>query len=118
MNISRLLKQTIVYWAPGATDVHGDTAWSTGEELTGRWEDINEVVTNKEGKDELASSVVYLNGDETVVMDGRMYLGELADLSSSQDDDPRIVATAQRIISIKKSPGVRNRDTLLKIWLK
>lgn len=116
MNIARLLNQALVYWPPGTVDRYGNTDWADGSALSCRWQDSGEVFLNENGEKELSASVVFLNGVESVELDGRMYLGPLSDLGSILDD-PTTVASL-RIVSIDDIPSVDAAQSLKTVYLK
>jgi len=62
--------------------------------------------------------VVYAPGTQSILQDGRMFLGQKADLTAAQIPDPDLVPNAYRIIMVGNSPDVRNRRSLNKIWLR
>lgn len=115
MNLSRLLNQTLVYWVAGGDDRHGNPSWSTGVNLTCRWQERAELFVNENGEEEMASAVVYLDGADTVALDGRMYLGDVADLASSADP---VSVQAYRVASIQSTPSIDAAQSLQKVLLK
>ncbi len=114
----RLLRQNVVYWEPDAVDVNGNTTYKAGVELKGRWEEKVETVLTADGENAISRAVVYTDGVQTIVQDGRMFKGLKADLSAAQIPDPNKVPNAYRILLAGNSPDVRNRRSLNKVWLK
>jgi hypothetical protein len=118
LNINRKLNQTAVYWAPLAPGNDGNVTWGAGAEISVRWENKREVFTNFEGEEKTSSAIVYSNGDETTqVENGRLYLGELTDLTAPQQANPEIVLNSFRIQQSLLSPNVRATQHLRKNWL-
>ena len=115
---SRLLRQTVTYWEPGSADVFGNTSWAAGVEISARWEEKVEDVLNADGENVASRAVVYVDGTQDIGIDGRMFLGTLSELTAEQRSDPDKVSNSYRIIMIQNSPGLRNRRSLKKIWLK
>lgn len=115
---ARLLNQTITYWEPDSTNVYGNTTWTAGVQIKARWEENAEDVLSPNGENIVSRAMVYVDGDQAIEIDGRMYLGIKSELTSTQIPDPDLVANSYRIIAVKKSPGLRNRRSLKKIWLK
>lgn len=86
--ITRMLKQTCVYWPPAETDSGGDGVDNYGQpvvttpvELSCRWEDIAEEFIGVNGTKEISKSVVYVGQD--VVIGAILMLGTLADITDS-----------------------------------
>lgn len=115
---TRLLRQTVVYWETDSTDVFGNTSWEAGIEIKARWEEQAEDVLNADGENVVSKAVVYVDGDQDIVMDGVMFLGVKSSLTTAQIPDPDRVANAYRIIAVRNSPELRNRRSLKKLWLK
>lgn len=111
-------RQDLVYWAPDTPDKFGNTGYAAGVELKGRWEERAETVLNAEGENVISRGVVYIDGTQSILQDGRMFLGQKADLTAEQIPDPDLVPNAYRIIMVGNSPDVRNRRSLSKIWLR
>ena len=115
MNFATKLNQTAVYWAVGAVDDYGNTAYAAGTEITVRWEDIGELFLDAQGESVMSNAIVY--GTDTVALDGYLYLGTLASLSAPEQADPTIVNGAYRIRQSKLSPSVDASQSLRKTWL-
>jgi len=111
---SRLLRQTITYWEPDSTDVYGNTSWDAGVEIKARWEEKTENVLNADGENVASRAVVYVDGDQSIEVDGRMFLGVKSELTAAQIPDP----DSYRIIMVANSPDLRDRRSIKKIWLK
>jgi hypothetical protein len=118
MNFDRILNQKVVYWAPGSLDNYGNTSWAGGAEIAGRWEEGSFLFLNTEGESEVASDRVYMDGANTLELDGRLYLGELDDLTSGQQADPTTVSSAKRIVKVGKAPRLRGSQKLAQVLLK
>lgn len=113
-----MLRQTVTYWETDSTDVFGNTSWDAGVEIKARWEEQAEDVLNADGENVVSRAVVYVDGEQDIVVDGVMFLGLKSELTAAQIPDPDKVANAYRIIAIRESPGLRNRRSLKKLWLK
>ena len=113
MDITRNMKQTIVYWGTPANDGYGGRTFASAVEITGRWEDTQELFVDDKGIEKVSEAVVYLS--QSVDLGGYLYLGDLDDLSS--DPDPQDIAAAKEIRSVKATPDLKNQNTLYQIWL-
>ena len=113
MDITRNLKQTIVYWGSPTPDGYGGRTFDTAVELDGRWQDTQELFIDDKGNEIRSQAVVYLS--QTVDLGGYLYLGALDDLDS--DPDPQDIADAKEIRSVMASSDLKNQYTLYKIWL-
>lgn len=113
MNIARLLKQTIVYWANPVNDGFGGMTFDEPVEILSRWEDRQEKFIGFDGEEHISKAVVYLHQD--VALGEYVMLGTLNDLGSFKI--PQDEETARRIMGFSKIPSTRNNDYLRKIWL-
>jgi len=118
--ISRMLKQTAVYWAPAendtggvAVDDYGQPLYADPAELSCRWEDANEEFLSPDGQRRLSRAVVYVESD--VRVGGLLMLGELADVTDS--DNPRNNMDAHEIRAFFKAPNLRATEYLRKAVL-
>lgn len=109
------LNQTCVYWSPAGVNGFGEPLYADPVELACRWEDKQELFRDKEGQEVVSSAVVY--PESTVVLGGYLFLGDLADLSSAEEDDPRIVSNAKEIRSTGASPNLKGTQWVYKAWL-
>jgi len=112
MNLSRLLNQTITYWASPAPDGYGGYTYDAPEAIVGRWEDKQELFIDKAGKEVKSNAIVYLGQD--VDLGGFLALGTHID---SADVNPVDTIGAREIRSVEKSPDVRGDYSLRKAWL-
>jgi len=106
MDFSRLLKQTAVYWAPGASDGEGGISFTAGVEITCRWEDKQVKFITAVGNTEISRSVIFTSQD--VLLKGYLFLGELTDLTSPSvaELDPTEEHNAFEIKSFGKIPSI------------
>jgi len=79
--ISRMRKQTAVYWALAsgdsggiAHDDYGQPCYLAGEELDCRWEDVTEEFVGPNGTREMSHAKVYV--DQDVDVGGMLMLGD------------------------------------------
>lgn len=104
--LTKLHKQTIIYWANPTTDGFGGYTYTAPVDIIGRWEEKQEMFLDKEGKETLSRAMVYLSQD--VSLGGFLYLGALADLASPIDEThPKNVSGTFEIRQITKIPDVK-----------
>ena len=108
-------KQKAVYWAPTVPDGFGNVGFSTPVEINVRWEDKIDLFINKEGKEQRSSAVVY--PESILKLDGYLYLGQLALLTTGQKADPKTITTAKEIRGFSSSPSLKATSTFYKAWL-
>lgn len=118
--ITRMLKQTCVYWEPASADSGGSDFDDYGQpvvtdpvELNCRWEDINEEFVGANGTRQLSKSKVYVESD--VVVGGILMLGEIDDIT----DESNIKENegAWEIKRFDKLPNLKNTEFLRTAWL-
>ncbi len=109
--ITRQCKQTVVYWGSPVDDGYGTATFAAPVELMARWEKVDEVVTNKDGKEVLSKARVWVLQD--LDEQGYIYLGELDDLDSNPDDPQEIVG-AEEIIAFRKIPVLKSPDEFIR----
>jgi hypothetical protein len=113
-----MLNQTAVYWAPGAAGADGNVTFAAGVEVSVRWQSKRELFVNALGQKETSQAVIYHDtADGGFVVNGRLYKGELADLSAPEQADPTLVAVAFQIKQIGESPSLDASQELGKTWL-
>jgi hypothetical protein len=101
--ITKVLKQTAVYWAPDGTDEYGQPTVASPVELDVRWEDTVEGVVNEEGSTVLSKSKVMVSAD--VAIGGMLWLGSLSDCPDPAN--PKNLSGAYEIIAFEKIPNFR-----------
>lgn len=109
------LKQTAVYWSSPTPDGYGGFSFSDPEEIKVRWEDTTEVFIDFDGNEAVSSSVIFCESD--LDKGGYLYLGDLDDLSSSEEGDPQSVTGARPIRGFAKTPDMRGRKYTRRAWL-
>jgi len=113
--ISRVLTQTAVYWAPPTKDAHAKGTFTTGTEMSVRWEEKQEIFVNAQGEEVRSAAVVILGSD--VVKGGYLYLGTLSSLGSDARSDPTKESTAHEIRAFSKVPNLAGTSFGRKAWL-
>lgn len=107
--------QTAVYWGSPVNTGMGSRTYADPVELDVRWEQRNEMFIDATGQEKTSSAVVFLGQD--VELGGRLYLGDLDDLSSAQEGDPQQVVNARAIRGYAKIPNLKADEYLRKVWL-
>jgi len=109
------LRQTTVYWGNPQNDGAGGRTFDEPVELSVRWEQRQELFVDANGQESTSKAVVYVDRD--VDIGGYLYLGDLDDLSSTEEGDPLTVDGAYEIRSFKKLPDIKADRFLRKVWL-
>ena len=114
--ISRLCVQTAVYWGTPAEDGYGGKTFADPVEISCRWEDTLNVISDSQGNEVVAKAGIYVTQD--VDEEGYLYLGTLDDLDSGEEADPTTVDGAHIIKKFEKIPAHRRaNDFLRKVYL-
>lgn len=118
MNLTTKLNQTAVYWAPDDVTGDGNRTFAAPVETSVRWQDVRELFLNAQGEKELSNAVIYFDGSGTaIVLDGKLFLGTLADLSAPEEANPNIVRLAYRVRGNNLSPSLQATQSLRKAFL-
>ena len=117
--MERVCVQTAVYWAAPVADGYGGLTHNDPIEISCRWQENTEVISmlggGRKGEELISNAQVFVTQD--LVEEGYLFLGDLddlADLSSSADDDPEGIDGAYKIIKFEKTPAVRGTDQFLR----
>lgn len=105
--ITRVLKQTAVYWAPTGVDSDGQPTHALPITLNVRWDDITEQFSLREesAEDEIQFSLAKVMVSQDVEVKGMLFLGALA--VTDDPDDPRSIRRAYEIRKFEKIPNFR-----------
>lgn len=113
--ITKNLKQKVVFWGSPTPNGFGGHTFAAPVEINGRWEDRNDLYVDSAGKQQVSMSVVYVDTD--LVLNGYLYLGELTEIGSGDEDNPEGFAEAFRINAYKKTPNLKATAFERKAWL-
>jgi hypothetical protein len=105
MNVSRHMKQTVTYWAPLGTNSYGARQFAAPVQLKARWEDVGELFRSPSGQEVVSKAKVFT--PSAVDLGGYLYLG------TSAATDPKTVANAREILSVREMPDLR---LLTQMW--
>ena len=111
--ITKVLKQTAVYWEPSGIDKYGQATVSLPIELSVRWEDMLTEVLNSDGTKQLSKAKVMVSSD--VEIGGFLKLGTLE--SCLDIVDPSNNESVFEIISFEKMPNIRNTEFFRQAYL-
>ncbi len=119
--ISRMRKQTCVYWALRGVESGGEDYDEFGQpqytdpvQLACRWEVKTVEFLSPQGTQELSNAVVYV--DQDVDVGGVLMLGELTDIDSSLTV-PKQNEETWEIRRFEKLPNFRNTEFLRTVFL-
>lgn len=107
-NRTRMMRQDATYWAPPSRDGLGNKTFPAPVPLKVRWQQKRELITDGQGRQQVARAVVYVS--QPVEVEGYLYLGE------SEASDPREQG-AWEIRQTGASPNLRATEVLNKAWL-
>ena len=119
--ISRMRKQTAVYWAllgadsAGVVDYddYGQPQYTDPVEIACRWEEVTVEFLDAQGTRQISNASVYVDRD--VDLGGVLMLGELTDITD--DDIPKENDNAWEIRRYEKMPNLRNTEFLRTVYL-
>lgn len=118
--VSRMRKQTAVYWGLAHNDSggvaysdYGKPLYTSPIEIDCRWSDKNEEVLDMQGRMFLSRATVYVDRD--VDISGVLLLGDLDDVTDS--DNPFENTGAWEIQRFDKIPNLRATEFLRKVFL-
>ena len=113
--IRRVCVQTAVYWGNPRSDGYKDI-YDEPVEIACRWDGSTKLITDAKGNQAVAVAEVLVTQDLDV--DGLLYLGELSDIDSNQEDDPATIPGAYKIKKFDKNPLFRKTDKFVRVaWL-
>ena len=117
--IARLCVQTAVYWGSPVDDGYGGHTFADPVEISCRWEDQVEKIDRvgaSLGEEIVSAAQVYVTQD--VEERGYLFLGDLDDLDSGEEADPKTVEKAYMINRFDKVPVMRSTSEFLrKVYL-
>jgi len=107
--VTRLLSQTLVYWANPVSDGYGGQTFDDPVEVSGRCEYIEEKILMENGEEAVSKAHIYL---DQVVREGEyFYLGELTDLDSAPI--PSTTDGSMRVVAFSKTPALGSSTVML-----
>lgn len=121
--IETVCVQTATYWGNPRGDGMGGMLWDDPVELRVRWDNTTKLIRDAKGKEVAAQAEILLAGrlenDRSLTLvdlqvDGRLWLGSLDDLDSSQLADPMQVDGAWPIIRFDKVPEFASTEDFVR----
>lgn len=112
---NRNLNQTAVYWASPIKDGYGGYTWSDPVEIDCRWVNSTRLITASNGEEIVCRAEVQVKQD--LDEQGMLYLGDLDDLDSSEEADPRTISVAYQIKRFDKVPTIKGNKFFRKAYL-
>ena len=114
--VTRLTKQTMVYWAYTGTDGYGKSQYSEPVELAVRWQDEQQVMNDTKGREFISKS--HIIGSTDLTEKSRVYLGKLTDLTTAQKGDPTLVSKSYPIQRTMKNTDLgRSTFVAFEAWI-
>ena len=113
--ISRLCVQTAVYWGSPTNDGYGGKTFADPVEISCRWENIIQNIDRvgaRLGEEVVSEAQVYVTEDVEEM--GYLYLGDLDDLDSDEEADPKTIEKAYPIRKFEKIPAIRSTNEFLR----
>lgn len=105
--------QIVVYWEYIGIDDYGQPKWNAGIETKSRWNPNIYIHTEKD----VAISETYAIVIIDMSIDDYLYLGNLADLTAEQINNPLLVDEAYKIQKFFKPYSINRQKILRRVWL-
>jgi hypothetical protein len=105
--IKRVSRQTAVYWGSPTPREDGSNRYGTPVQIKCVWKDSTQLIPDRDMKEVSVKATVYVSQD--LDEQGMLFLGCLADLTTSQKADPRLVNRAYEITRFIKTPSLYMR---------
>lgn len=118
--IERLCTQTAVYWGGPTADGEGGYTYDDPVEIDCRWEYRREIFTRMGGgnisEQLISNAIVYVLQD--VDEQGLLFLGDLDDLDSADEEQPWEASNVYRIQRVDKIPRLGSTTEFIrKVYL-
>ena len=115
MDIASMLNQTAIYWGTPTQNGWGGVSYGTPVEVTVRWMEKQQKFIDMSGVE--AVSKVTVISETDFVLGGRLWLGELTDLTTEQKADPTSKAGCSEIRGYNKTPSLDATEFLRRAFL-
>lgn len=110
--IESICVQTAVYWGNPQPDGYGGETFDPPIEINCRWTSTNELIRAGNGEQVVTKGKIL--SPTTLEEGGYLYLGSLDDLDSEQQENPKEIPEACRIIQYGTTPLLRSTDEFVK----
>lgn len=122
-DIAEMCVETAVYWGNPVEDGYGGKTFDDPIEISCRWENVNQIVSDEKGVETTCRGLVYTTQD--VKEEGYLYRGTLDDLYDSNASDssagevynPKTITGAWAIKRFQKIPSLDGEGFLRKAFL-
>jgi hypothetical protein len=108
--IKKICVEVAVYWGSPVADGYGGFTFAAPVELKPpngvRWDNKISVKSDSQGMEQVCDAEILIVQD--VDLNGYIYLGTLASLTTAQKADPMILAGARQIINFEKTPMIKS----------
>jgi len=111
--ITKMLKQTAVWWSLSGTDGYGQPTVGIPIEIKVRWEDVGEEFLDGDGTMQLSRAKVFVDRD--VEVGGVLMLGKLD--GSVDQANPKANDGAWEIRRVEKLPTLNAKQFLRTVYL-
>ena len=121
--LNTMRRQTAVYWAPAGLDEQGRQTYAAPVEMRVRFDKVTEVFLNRSNEEQISKAKVMMEGGlptETppFVVEGLLWEGTLALLSSGQEADPvGMIPDVAQIERLDEIPTLKADQTLYIAYL-
>ena len=109
------LTQTAVYWGSPTNDGYGGFTYADPVEISCRWEYKRELFMDNEGRQLISNAGVQVSQDLDI--QGLLFLGDLDDLDSDQEESPIGVDGVFEIKQLDKIPTINGSAYYREVWL-
>jgi len=110
--ITKVLKQTAVYWAPAVYDKFGRRSFAPPAEISVRWEQRTTKYVTKDGEEKTASGKIMTSAD--VDVGGYLFEGEL---DSGTPVDPSTNSNCWEVKHFDKTPNLKAIEFLREAFI-
>lgn len=111
--ITKVLRQTCVYWAPVGYDAMGQRKYAEPVQMACRWDDFAKELTDSSSATVTSESAIMVSMD--VAVGGVLLLGTLAGVTNAAD--PMSNAGARDIVRFGKTPNLKATQFLRVAYL-
>lgn len=89
--IANKLNQTATYWFPSGAGSWGEPAWSSPQTISVRWQEKQQLIRDKEGREVTSDAVVYVT--IPINPEGRLQLGAVTGNPTDSAEEPKAISS-------------------------
>ena len=108
--LASILKQTIVLWKSPVNNGYGTITFATPIEIKGRWQWRRDLLDDNNVQQQVSRATVYTMAE--VDEENWVYLGNLADLSTAEKANPKLLEKAYVVKQINQYVQLKNVDCI------